>query len=74
MRLVMSVWFLAANDLVHSKPDRGVWNIGDGINAFLVHPAPGDGGADAGLVLVIGQNDLHPAAGIGMNSSAASRP
>jgi hypothetical protein len=45
-------------DLQHREADGRIDQIGDGVDAVEIEPAPGDRGADIGLVLVIGGNDL----------------
>ncbi len=43
---------------VDREPDRGCRHIDDGIDAVLIEPLPRDRGADVGLVLVVGGDDL----------------
>jgi hypothetical protein len=54
---------VVADDLVHCQRNRGIGKIRDHVHAFVLDPSPGDGGAEVGLVLMIGGNDLDLAAG-----------
>ena len=45
-------------DFQNGKADGRIDQIGDGVDAVEIEPAPRDGGADIGLVLMIGGDDL----------------
>ena len=50
---------LVMRDAGDRESDAAVGQVGHGIDAVLVEPAPGDGSADVGFVLVVGEDDLH---------------
>jgi hypothetical protein len=50
---------LVLRDLAHRERDRRGRNVRDGIDALGVVPLARDVGADVGLVLVVGRDDLH---------------
>ena len=54
---------VGARDLVDRQRHRGVRHVGHRIDVLLVEPAPHDGGADIGLLQVIGEHDLDLHAG-----------
>ena len=49
---------LGAADIVHREGDGGRRHVHDHVHAVLVEPAASDAGADVGLVLVVGDDDL----------------
>ena len=49
---------LLLGDFLHCKRNRGVGHVDNGVHAVHVDPAPCNRGADIGLVLVVGVNDL----------------
>ena len=62
--------FLLARDLLHRERDARGRHVGDHVDPVLVEPLAGDRGADVGLVLMVGADDLdllavHRAAEIG---------
>ena len=56
---------LVARDLVDRERHRGGRHVDDDVDAVLVIPLARDGGADVGLVLVVGRDDLDLQALVG---------
>ena len=49
---------LLLGDFLHRKHNRGIGHVDNGVHAVHVDPAPRYRGADIGLVLVVGMDDL----------------
>jgi hypothetical protein len=54
----MKALFFSLGDLRDGERHRGGGDVEHRVDAVAVVPLPGDGGADIGLVLVVGGDDL----------------
>ena len=50
---------LLMHEGIDGEADAGIGEVDDRVDALFIHPTPRNRDADVGLVLMIGENDLH---------------